>query len=189
MNGTQDTIDLTIVQGQLCAGLVSISDQLDLIELVTGRGGDGSKERIELWRMERDQAALGDTRSLILARLDLIRAPPVVLVVEDDPLTLMATAAELRAAGFIIVEAASSNDAIDMLTTNGAIRALFTDVQMPGAIDGLELAQRVHRQWPLIKVIVTSGNAQFGPADLAPGDTFLPKPYSSDELIIALNGS
>lgn len=189
MDGTQDTINLTIVQGQLCAGLICINKQLDLIEFVTGLGGDASKERIELWRMEHDQANLGDTRSSIVARLDLVGTAPVVLVVEDDPLTLMATAADLRAAGFIVVEAANSNDAIEVLITNDTIAALFTDVQMPGAMDGLELARHVHGRWPLIKVIVTSGDRQFGSADLLPGDHFLPKPYSHDELVVALKGS
>jgi CheY-like chemotaxis protein len=189
MDGTRDTINLTIVQGQLRAGLVCINKQLDLIELVTARGGDTSKEHIELWRMEHDQADLADTRSSIVARLGEVGTALVVLVVEDDPLTLMATAADLRAAGFSVVEAANSNDAIEALTTNSTIGAMFTDVQMPGAMDGLELARHVHGRWPLIKVIVTSGDTQFGFADLLPGHHFLPKPYGHDELVIALKGS
>jgi CheY-like chemotaxis protein len=110
----------------------------------------------------------------------------VILVVEDESLTLMSAVACLTSAGFEVLEASNADEAIEMLETNATVGAIFTDIQMRGSMDGLALSREVHRRWPAIKVVVTSGNAMFSNKDLVPGDHFVRKPYSPDEIASAL---
>lgn len=76
-----------------------------------------------------------------------------------------------------------------LLESSETIRAVFTDVQMPGTMNGLELAHRVHARWPAVKVLVTSGNALYGADDLAHGDQFVRKPYRAEDVIAALRAN
>jgi CheY-like chemotaxis protein len=99
----------------------------------------------------------------------------VVLLVEDEALVRMIACDGLEMAGFDVVEANSAQSALDILRSRSDIGVLFTDVNMPGALDGMQLAQLVHQYWPKIKLVVTSGRALAGPV---PDDgRFLPKPY------------
>jgi CheY-like chemotaxis protein len=82
--------------------------------------------------------------------------PSVVLVVDDDAFVLMTAAFNLRAAGFTVLEASNANEALALLQTQESIGAVFTDVQMPGTMDGLGLARVVHRRWPFIKMVITA---------------------------------
>ena len=186
MNVSQNSIKLAGVEAELAAGLVSIADQTARLDTVIAHGGNGAQERIDLWKMEVDQAGLWARQSALLDRIALVRDPMVVLVVEDQVLLLMATAADLRCAGFVVVEASSADEALEQLRCNPSIRAVFTDVQMPGTMDGLELARTVHARWPAIKVVISSGNAQFGIGDLTVGDRFVRKPYRAENVISAL---
>ncbi len=102
---------------------------------------------------------------------------PVVLLVEDEMFVRMATADALEDAGFEVVEVANAQAAQEVLGRRSDIRVLFTDVQMPGPIDGLELAALVRRQWPHICVIITSGHLQPSGDNLPDKAVFIPKPY------------
>jgi two-component system, response regulator PdtaR len=100
-----------------------------------------------------------------------------VLVVEDEHLIRMDTASSLEAMGFIVHEAANAADAIGCLELHSEIRLIFTDVNMPGSMDGLALARYVRGRWPPVKIIVTSGYAKVEESDLPTGALFVEKPY------------
>jgi CheY-like chemotaxis protein len=106
---------------------------------------------------------------------------PVVLVVEDEFLLRMDAVDMIEAAGFNVVEAADADAAIEILEARNDIAVIFTDIQMPGSMDGLKLARAVRGRWPPIKIIATSG-IQVGETDLPEGGRFLPKPYSSAQI-------
>jgi CheY-like chemotaxis protein len=106
---------------------------------------------------------------------------PVVLVVEDEFLLRMDAAEMIAAAGFVVVEAADADAAIEILEMRNDIAVIFTDIQMPGSMDGLKLARAVRGRWPPIKIIATSG-LHVGESDLPEGGRFLPKPYSSAQI-------
>ena len=103
---------------------------------------------------------------------------PVVLVVEDEFLLRMDAADMIQEAGFDVVEAANADQAIEILEARRDITVVFTDIQMPGSMDGLKLAQAVRGRWPPIKIVATSGHVHVRERDLPEGGRFLPKPYS-----------
>src|SRR3979409_1992297 len=80
-----------------------------------------------------------------------------ILVVEDEMLLRMRAVDMVEDAGFTPVEAINADDALAILESRSDIELLFTDIQMPGSIDGLKLAYAVHERWPLIKIILVSG--------------------------------
>jgi CheY-like chemotaxis protein len=110
---------------------------------------------------------------------------PVVLVVEDEFLLRMDAADMIAAAGFEVVEAADADAAIEILEARNDIAVIFTDIQMPGSMDGLKLARAVRGRWPPIKIIATSA-VHVGEGDLPEGGRFLPKPYSSGQIAVVL---
>ena len=110
------------------------------------------------------------------------RRRPVVLVVEDEPLLRMDAIEAIDAAGFDVVEAAGADEAIAILEQRSDIRLIFTDIQMPGSMDGLKLAAAVRDRRPPIMIVATSGRVQLRPGDLPVGSCFLPKPYSPAEI-------
>ena len=107
---------------------------------------------------------------------------PVVLVVEDELLIRMQAVDMVEAAGFHPVEAMNADDAIEILETRNDIRAIFTDIQMPGSMDGLKLVSAVRNRWPPVAIIATSGLTGVGEKDLPPGGRFLSKPYAPADL-------
>src|SRR5918994_5122827 len=87
--------------------------------------------------------------------------PPVVLVVEDEPLVRMTAVDELEEVGFQVLEAANADVAMTVLEARSdEVQVLFTDVNMPGSMDGLALAERVHRRWSHIRLLISSGYAR-----------------------------
>ncbi len=100
-----------------------------------------------------------------------------VLVVEDEVMIRMDTVASLESEGFKVYEADNAADAISVLEAHNEIRLIFTDVNMPGSIDGLKLAHYVRGRWPPVKIIVTSGYAKIQDSDLPAGALFVEKPY------------
>jgi CheY-like chemotaxis protein len=104
---------------------------------------------------------------------------PVVPIVEDEFLLRMDAADMIAGAGFEVVEAATADQAIGILEARTDITVVFTDIQMPGSMDGLKLARAVRGRWPPIKIVTTSGRVRVDPQDLPEGGRFLPKPYSS----------
>ena len=103
---------------------------------------------------------------------------PVVLIVEDEFLLRIDAVDIVAAAGFEVLEAGNADEAIDILEAHPDITVVFTDIQMPGSMDGLKLAQAIRGRWPPIKIIATSGHPDVGELDLPEGGRFLPKPYS-----------
>jgi CheY-like chemotaxis protein len=102
----------------------------------------------------------------------------VVLIVEDEFLLRMDAVDMIAGAGFEVVEAANADQAIEVLEARRDITVVFTDIQMPGSMDGLKLARAVRGRWPPIKIVATSGHLNVGETDLPEGGRFLPKPYS-----------
>src|SRR6476469_4069427 len=107
---------------------------------------------------------------------------PVVLIVEDELLLRIDAAEMIKAAGFEVVEAANADQAIEVLEARRDITVVFTDIQMPGSMDGLKLARAVRGRWPPIKIVATSGRLNVGEMDLPEGGRFLPKPYSPTQV-------
>jgi CheY-like chemotaxis protein len=101
----------------------------------------------------------------------------VVLVVEDEQLIRMSAMDMVQEAGFEAIPASDADEAIRILESRNDIRAVFTDVQMPGSMDGLRLARVVRSRWPPVALIVTSGRTNVVESDLPSGGRFLRKPY------------
>lgn len=87
---------------------------------------------------------------------------------------------------FDVIEAANADEAIEILEARRDITVLFTDIQMPGTMDGLRLAAAVRDRWPPILIVTTSGHVFVGEDDLPDGARFLPKPYKPDEILTTL---
>jgi CheY-like chemotaxis protein len=107
---------------------------------------------------------------------------PVVLIVEDEFLLRMDAVDIVSAAGFEVLEAANADEAIDILESRFDITVVFTDIQMPGSMDGLKLAKAIRGRWPPIKIVATSGHVNVTHDDLPAGGRFVPKPYSPGQL-------
>ncbi len=107
----------------------------------------------------------------------------VILVVEDETLVRMFIADCLDEAGFKVFEAVSADEALAVLQARPDVQAVVTDVEMPGSIDGLELARRVQERWPGVGIVVTSGRQRPGPDDLSETVAFLTKPYLPETVI------
>lgn len=109
-----------------------------------------------------------------------------VLVVEDEPLVRMDISDQLQDFGFDVLEAENAAEAIDMLAMNSSIQVIFTDVDMPGEMDGLKFAAAVRDRWPPIKIIVTSGHRQVSMRDLPTASRFFGKPYRAEKVAAAV---
>jgi two-component system, response regulator PdtaR len=101
--------------------------------------------------------------------------PATILIVEDEVLVRMTIAQELRFAGFNVFEASNADEAVDLLRSQ-CVHVLFSDIQMPGTMDGAELARAVRSRFPGIKVLLTSAES-FSEGHCAENDGFFPKPY------------
>ncbi len=88
----------------------------------------------------------------------------------------------LSDAGYEVIEAATADEALQILERHGDVEVLFTDIRMPGSMDGLELARVVHARWPAMKILVTSGDTFPPRGAIADNGRFLPKPYSTEIL-------
>ncbi|UPK05174.1 response regulator [Bradyrhizobium sp. 170] len=114
------------------------------------------------------------------------RKRPVVLIVEDEFLVRIGTRAAIEMAGFDVLEAGDADEAVSILATRSDIHLIFTDIHMPGSMDGLKLAYFVRDRWPPVKIVATSGRARINDSDLPEGGRFLPKPYSAAEITTTL---
>jgi CheY-like chemotaxis protein len=110
----------------------------------------------------------------------------LVLIVEDDPLARMNAVDIIQDAGFDVVEAGNADEAIAILETRPDIQVVFTDVLMPGSMDGLGLARHVRDKWPAMKIIATTGGFVIGDDQLPAGGMFLQKPYTSARIASAI---
>jgi two-component system, response regulator PdtaR len=116
----------------------------------------------------------------------MARSSPVILIVEDEFLLRMDSAEVIENAGFEVVQAVNADKPSKILTARSNIQVVFTDIQMPGTMDGLKLARFVRDRWPPIKIVATSGLVRVGEEDLPTGSVLLPKPYRGDEVVAAL---
>jgi two-component system, response regulator PdtaR len=103
---------------------------------------------------------------------------PVILIVEDEVLVRLSAVGMLEDAGFRMIEAANGDEALELLEADSDVQLLFTDIHMPGAINGLALAKRVHDRWPHIGIMVASARPMQRPHELPAGSRFEQKPYS-----------
>ena len=115
--------------------------------------------------------------------LDHSRFPQVVLVVEDEMLLRMKAVDMVEDAGYISAEAVDADEALAILQSRSDIALLFTDVQMPGSMNGLQLAHVVHARWPPIKIILASGQLRLSTSDIPKDSRFFGKPLKPDEMI------
>jgi two-component system, response regulator PdtaR len=106
-----------------------------------------------------------------------------ILVVEDDPLLRMHAIDIVEDAGFEAIEAKDADEAIAILETRSDITVLFTDIQMPGSMDGLKLAHAVRNRWPPIKIVVVSGQMELKQNDLPANSRFFGKPFHAATMI------
>jgi CheY-like chemotaxis protein len=107
----------------------------------------------------------------------------VVLIVEDEPIVRMIAAEIVEDAGFEAMEAANADEAVRILESRPDIRIVFTDVDMPGSMDGLKLAAVIRGRWPPIEIILTSGYRNVIASELPERSVFLPKPYERDGVV------
>lgn len=104
-----------------------------------------------------------------------------VLLVEDEVLVRAFIAEELRAAGCAVIEASHAQEALDYMHAGGKVDLLFSDIQMPGALNGLQLAERIRHEYPAIPIILISGNVEM--AQSATSVLFLAKPYDVEQTV------
>ena len=120
--------------------------------------------------------------------LDHSLLPPVVLVVEDEMLLRMRAVDMVEDAGYVPVEAVDADEALTILQSRSDISLLFTDVQMPGSMSGLQLALAVHESWRQIKIILTSGQLKLSKSEIPENSRFFGKPLDSSEMIAEMRG-
>jgi two-component sensor histidine kinase len=106
-----------------------------------------------------------------------------VLVVEDEMMLRMRAVDMVEDAGFTSVEAVNADDALAILESRSDVELLFTDIQMPGSMDGLKLANAVHERWPLIKIILVSGQLKLTDEDKPADSRFFGKPLEVKQMI------
>ena len=106
-----------------------------------------------------------------------------VLLVEDEPLVRLFISDLLEEADFKVVEASNADEARVLLEAGLPVNVLLTDVDMPGACDGYELARRVHESWPEVEILIMSGRRWPEQGDLPPGAAFLAKPCPNESIV------
>jgi two-component system, response regulator PdtaR len=112
----------------------------------------------------------------------------VVLVVEDEPIIRMNAVALIEDAGYDVIEASNADEAILNLETRPDIRVVFSDIEMPGSMDGLKLLHAIRERWPPVVLILASGRVSPAAADMPADTVFLQKPYQEAKLLKILAG-
>lgn len=108
---------------------------------------------------------------------------PLVLIVEDEALVRIVAASLLQDAGFETLEADTAEDALHLLEAHEDVRVLFSDIQLPGDRDGLDLAIEVHDRWPAIGLVLTSGGVTLPQSAIPDDGRFLAKPYDYARMV------
>lgn len=106
-----------------------------------------------------------------------------ILIVEDDAIIRMVAADILATEGYDVEEAEDAAAALRVLEARSDVRLLFTDINMPGDMDGLDLARAVHERWPDIVLVLTSGRAVLLSSEIPDDGRFVPKPYTAARLV------
>ena len=110
---------------------------------------------------------------------------PLILVVDDEALLRMLASEVFQDAGYEVIEASTGAEAMSAIAARPDVRAVFTDINMPGSPDGLHLAQHVREVMPGCAIVIASGRLHPPAEDVADGALFVPKPYSSDAVVAA----
>lgn len=108
---------------------------------------------------------------------------PIVLVVEDELLLRLFATDMIEDAGFQVIDVANSSEAIAILEGRGDVQIVFTDVDMPGGVDGIKLAACIRNRWPPIAIIITSGKPWPSGVTLPREAVFFAKPYRQDRIV------
>jgi two-component system, response regulator PdtaR len=108
---------------------------------------------------------------------------PVVLLAEGEPLLRFFVSDLLDEAGFEVIETGSADEALTWLEVRDDVRVILTDIQMPGCLNGLDLAALVHRRWPGILILIISEEVRPNRAEIPEGGRFVAKPYESNTVI------
>ncbi|MFJ3465727.1 response regulator [Achromobacter spanius] len=106
----------------------------------------------------------------------------LILVVDDNDTARWLLGEMLALEGYVVVEANCADEALCVLQMRSGIRAVVTDIEMPGSMDGLQMARRIVAEMPGIAVLLTSGRYVPAPAEMPPSTRFMPKPYSPGEV-------
>jgi CheY-like chemotaxis protein len=109
---------------------------------------------------------------------------PTVLVVEDDALIRDLVSEELAEAGFQVLQVGDAHQAIAVLEARQDIHLVFTDIDMPGSMDGIALAAAVRDRWPPVHIIITTGKAR--PMTIPANALFISKPYLTKAVVSAM---
>jgi two-component system, response regulator PdtaR len=109
-------------------------------------------------------------------------AHPVALVVDDEEILRMSAAGLLEDHGFEVIEAANAAEALRELEAHPDVRLLFTDIQMPGGSNGMDLAREVHARWPHVLLVITSGQVRPRDSEIPDDGRFVGKPYNAVDL-------
>ncbi|MEP6567108.1 MAG: response regulator [Mesorhizobium sp.] len=107
----------------------------------------------------------------------------VILIVEDSAIIRMGAVDLVSSAGYQALEASNAEEAIRLLEARSDIDLVFTDVGMPGTMDGIKLAHYIRNRWPPVKLIVASGRTIIEESQLPEGSRFFPKPYSESTIV------
>lgn len=107
----------------------------------------------------------------------------LVLIVEDEALVRMYGCDVLEHAGFEVLEAGTADEAVALLEKHDDVHLLFSDIDMPGSMDGLELAELVHTRWPKIGLLMTSGHRSPSERSIPDDGKFIPKPWRESDVL------
>lgn len=110
----------------------------------------------------------------------------VILVVEDQAIIRMGAVALVMDAGYEALEAENADEAIRILEARTDIKLVFTDVDMPGTMDGIKLTHFIRKRWPPVKLLVASGMLIVKESEFPEGAKFFPKPYSERTIVEAI---
>jgi two-component system, response regulator PdtaR len=102
-----------------------------------------------------------------------------VLVVEDEFLLMMSITEDLIAEGYDVLTASNAGRAIKILESRNDIETIFTDIEMPGSMDGLKLAKAVRNRWPPVNIVITSGKKRPCQSEMPKNSRFVAKPYEN----------
>lgn len=119
-------------------------------------------------------------------RLSSIRVIRKILIVDDEPLIALALAEDLEDQGYSTCLASDAADAIAILESNGDISIVFTDIDMPGSMDGLALASAVRNRWPPVEILITTGQTKPELNDMPDRSLFISKPYTVPQIVGAI---
>jgi CheY-like chemotaxis protein len=109
-----------------------------------------------------------------------------VLVVEDEVMLGLLVSESLADEGFEVLTAANADQAIEILESRDDISTIFTDVEMPGSMDGLKLAKAVSDRWPPVNIVITTGKTRPQTDKMPKKSLFVPKPYHTADVVNAI---